>query len=50
MGRLECDPSEPRYCWTKLCDCTACELAREAYGLEPEPKQDEEDDSDGTAA
>lgn len=46
MGRLRCNPSEPRYCWTKLCDCTVCEIALERYGPPPEPEQaqDEEDD------
>ena len=50
MGRLDCDPGDLRYCPTKIGDCSACELAREAYGPEPEPEQNEEDDPDGTAA
>lgn len=42
-GRLRCDPSEPRYCWTKLCDCEVCPVALELYGPPPEPSVDWDD-------
>lgn len=36
-GPLRCDPSEPRYRSTKLCDCTICPVMDELYGPPPEP-------------
>lgn len=45
MGRLDCDPGD--YCPTHIGDCSACELAREAYGPEPEaPDNDNGEDGD----
>lgn len=35
MSRLGCDPGDPRYCPTRVGDCSACPVALDAYGPEP---------------